>query len=472
MTGLATNSEYLKQSYLLNKRSGEPQAFELLRSFGQKFLETQNWPTRKDENWKYTPTQIFSTQQFALTSAQPQTIDEVTKKSIYENTNASAFTNSFNIVFVNGIYQPNFSKQTLRIQTTAQPNAAADTDANSEVRVLSLKNAIEKGLYPIFDLSKPQNAFEALNLSLLEEGVFIDVPAQFDFKPILNLSFISTPTEKQSVTLPRVILKLGTGAKFTLFENYESLGNSSNTSNGSNSGNNSNSGSVPTQWTNSQVEIHLESKSQLTWARLQNENETQLHTCRTKIYLAEGTELHSLLLSEGANLHRHDLQIEVNGENASAKVHGISLGTNKEHRDHNTLINFKSGNSTAEQIFKSILHGESKSIFNGKIIIQQDSQKVDSSQLNQSLILSEKAEANSQPQLEIYADDVKATHGATVGQLNEDELFYFKSRGISEIKAKLMMTQGFAVDLVDRFPNEEIKSLLKKKIETKLQGFW
>lgn len=458
MTGLATNSEYLKQSDLLNKRTGEPQAFELLRSFGQKFLATQNWPIRKDENWRYTSTQIFSSQQFTPGLIQKKDLTESIKKLILATDAIKAFSDSLDIVFIDGVYTADFtisSDNNPKVKTAHATQTPTSTGASSEVRVLNLKSAIEKGLYPIFDLSKPLNSFEALNLSFLEEGVFIDIPEHTDVKSIINLVFISTQNDEQTLSLPRIVINVGSSAHLTLVESYSGLGSSSTS-----------------QWTNSQVEIHMQSKARLAWARLQKESETQLHTCRTKIYLAEGAELHSLLIAQGASLYRHDLNIEIKGENTSANVHGISLGTNKEHRDSNTLINFKSGNSKAQQIFKSILHGESKSIFNGKIIIQPDSQKVDSSQLNQSLILSEKAEANSQPQLEIYADDVKATHGATIGQLNEEELFYFKSRGISELKAKLMLTQGFAIDLVDRFPNEEVRTLLHQNIKTKLQGFW
>jgi Fe-S cluster assembly protein SufD len=452
MTGSTTNSEILKYSYQLNKRAGEVQAFELLRSFGQKYLETHSWPSKKDENWRYTSTQFFSSQEFLPTVGEKPSFDENTRNMILKETEIQDFSETVNIVFINGIYQ------TDQLPRQAPGEAQAQIQVSplgTQIRVLNLKNAIERGLYPIFDLSKPENSFEALNLSFLEEGVFIDIPENLDFKPIINLVFVSLATEKPNVNLPRVVIKVGAGATATVFENYTSTG-----------------ATTLANWTNSQVEIHLQTKAKLAWARLQNEAAKQLHTCRSKIYLNAGTELHSLLLSQGANLHRHDLIIEVKGEHASANVHGISLGTDKEHRDHNTLINFSNGHAKAEQIFKSILHGESKSVFKGKIVIKQDSQKVDSSQLNQSLILSEKAEAISQPQLEIYADDVKATHGATIGQLSDEELFYFKSRGISEAKAKLMMTEGFAIDLVERFPNEQIKNLLRKKIKIKLQGFW
>jgi Fe-S cluster assembly protein SufD len=462
MTGSAINSEILKYSYKLNKRVGEPQAFELLRSFGQKFLETKNWPTRKDDEWKYTPTQIFSTNEFIPSIKKQSPLDETLKLLCQKQIDLNSFKDSYNLVFINGIFEPSLSnnsnQDTINESSKFDINIAKTvTHEKQHPRVLGLKKAIEKGLYPIFELSKPLNSFEALNLSFLEEGIYIEIPENNDLKPIINLVFLNTQDEKKTVYLPRVIIKVKASAKATIFESYETLGSS-----------------IPTitNWTNSQVEIHLEKNALLNWVRLQNETKTQLHTCRTKIYLAENSELNSLLLTQGGNLHRHDLGIEIKGDGASANVFGVSLSNENEHRDHNTLIDFKNGNSKAKQIFKSILHNESKSVFNGKIIIRKNSQKVDSSQLNQNLILSEKAEANSQPQLEIYADDVKATHGATIGQLNDEELFYFKSRGISETKAKLMMTQGFALDLIEQFPNEEIKNILRQKVQTKLKGFW
>jgi Fe-S cluster assembly protein SufD len=436
MTGLTTNLDYIKKSKDLNQRTGEPQAFALLRSFGQKYLETNSWPSRKNEDWRYTSTAKFSNTFFEphLTHASPPTA----QRELILNESPWSSQHVVQIVFLDGVFQSNFLKP------------------NTQLRVFSIKQAIEMGLYPIYDLSKPQNNFEALNLSFLENGIFLDIPA--DSKDtLIEIKFMSsTKTEAPDlprVALPRVVVKIGSHARATLFEQYDS--HSSNS-----------------EWTNSQIEVHLESQSELNWARLQNEDSSQLHTCRSFYYLKEDSKLHLLLLSLGALISRHDLSVSVIGERASSFVHGVSLGTAQDHRDHNTVIDFKKGLSTAEQIFKSILSGESKSIFNGKIVIRPDSQKVNSSQLNQSLLLSEMAEATTQPQLEIYADDVKAIHGATIGQLNNEELFYFKSRGISERRAKLMMTEGFALDLIEKFPNQEIKNFLKQKIKNKLQGFW
>lgn len=449
MTGSTTNSEYIAKSQQLSQRTGEPQAFGLIRSFGQKYLETNAWPSRKHEDWRYTSAAKFSAEIFAP-SLTVKPIEESEKQNIQQNLKWPSQHEIVNIVFINGIFHPEFSEPA------------------QNLRILNLKQAIEKGLYPIFDLSKPQNNFEALNLSLLEHGVYLDIPDHTLCENIIQISFINTgnnfnkgsnlSTDLSQVYLPRVVVKAGLNSRANVYEKYESLL--------------PNAQPLAADWTNAQIEVHLENKAELHWARLQNQDSNHLHTCRSQYHLKDESKLHLLLLSQGAAVHRHDLNITLFGEKASAIAHGISLGTAQDHRDHHTLIDFKKGHSTAEQIFKSILNGESKSIFNGKIIIQQNSQKVESSQLNQSLLLSEKAEANSQPQLEIYADDVKATHGATVGQLNSEELFYFKSRGISERKAKLMMTEGFALDLIERFPNEEIKFLLRQKIKNKLQGFW
>lgn len=442
----------------MNKLVGEPQAFEILRSFGQKYFEKHSWPTKKHENWHYNTLDVFKNTVFldATSEYSNEKINDLkTQPKDHCGIHLEPIPNWYRIVFFNGIYSPSLS----------------NLPTQESVRILTLANALQKGLYPIFDLSKPTNSFEALNLSHLREGVFIDIPANTVVDKPIELYFYNTSNESSYAYFPRVIIQAQANSQATILEHYHSqvefLSQKNSEIDETSTEIKQLKNSVQ-NWTNIQIEAFLHEQSNIQWARLQNQCPTHLHTCRTFIKMYEKSRLHFLTQAQGAKLHKHEFNLEILGENCEAITHGISMGNNHDQKDNQTCIEFKKGASQAEQIYKSILNDSAQSIFNGKIIIHKNAQKAEASQLNQNLLLSDKAEANTQPQLEIYADDVKASHGATIGQLNPEEVFYFRSRGISEHKAKSMLQKGFVLDLIERFPNEEIKSFLKEHLHLKL----
>lgn len=416
---------------------GEPQAFEVLRLFGQKYLEQNSWPTRKHENWHYNKLDVFKNTLFIDAD------EEVNAPQI----KISPAPNWYRIVFINGIYSADQSQLPIEQQ----------------VRVLTLADAIQKGLYPIFDLSQPKHTFEAHNLAQLREGVFIDIAANTTVEKPVEIYFYNTLSDSATAFFPRIIVQAQANSKATILESYESQTKTHNTSEPVET-----KSANATLWTNAQVEVHLLKNSSLEWARIQNQSPSHLHTCRSYYKVYDSAKLHFLTQAQGAQFHKHELNVEILGENCEVVTHGISIGNNNDQKDNQTLIDFKKGKSQVEQIYKSILNDSAQSVFNGKIIIQKDAQKADATQLNQNLLLSDTAEANTQPQLEIYADDVKASHGATIGQLNPEEIFYFRSRGISETKAKEMLQVGFALDLIERFPHPEIKKYLRDHLNFKV----
>ena len=202
----------------------------------------------------------------------------------------------------------------------------------------------------------------------------------------------------------------------------------------------------------------------MNYIRIQEQGPAAIHIGRSRIYLEESSHLEAFSYATGASVCRHNLEVHCVGEQAFAQVNGLTLGSGSQHHDNRTLIDHAVGHCTTTQHYKSILDGQSRAVFNGQVLIREDAQKASSEQLNNNLVLSAQAEADTKPELMIYADDVKASHGSTVGQLNSDELFYFLSRAIPREKALEMLSLGFVQDLIDRLSNEQVRSWLSAQL--------
>ncbi len=435
---------------------GEPQIYQILRGFGKNYLDSKPWPNRKDEHWKYNSLDVFKNQFNEPTL--PKNSEQLELKK--------SLSSGIQIVFINGIFCE--EKSTLETHFINSINKDAQHDQN--LRIMPLKVAIEKGVYPKLDLGHPKHSFEALNLYNLSEGVYIEIKdnAQIDFP--IEILFVDT-TPAGSAFHPRLIVAMGKNSVATIFENYLSLNDNLNNFNEHNKTNQPTQQSTnpfktqePSNWTNGIVDVFSSENSKLIWAKIQNQSPTHLHFSKTQFNLEEKSHLHFLTVAIGGKFHKHDLNFSINGPQVELVTHGISIGRESSQIDHQVEVVFNKGESQLEQKFKSILNDTAQSIFTGKIVIQKYSQKINASQLCQNLLLSDKAEANTQPQLEIYADDVKAAHGATTGQLNADEIFYLQSRGISKSKAIQLLQSGFALELIEQFPNDLIKNYLKEVI--------
>lgn len=229
-----------------------------------------------------------------------------------------------------------------------------------------------------------------------------------------------------------------------------------------------------TRFVNTTTEVLVEKGAKVTFVRSQQGAESANSFSSTKFFLKSDSELHSVLFSLGSNeakssIVRNHLDVHFLEARGKAQVHGITMGQNSQHFDNSTLIDHSIGECHSDQLYKSLLSDSSKAIFRGQVEIHQFAQKAFSSQLNRNLLLSENSEAISVPQLNIYADDVKATHGSTVGQLQDEEIFYFLSRGISRSKAVEMLSMGFAQDIIERIENPEIRFYLQASLARRFQ---
>jgi Fe-S cluster assembly protein SufD len=219
---------------------------------------------------------------------------------------------------------------------------------------------------------------------------------------------------------------------------------------------------------NLNVNINVQNSARLTLVQLQNEDSDSYHFSQCSLSVASNAQVNTLALTMGNKLTRNYFQLNFTGEQAQASVYGLGVIDSHQHMDNYTFIRHATGNNQSVQHYKSILSGASHSVFRGRVMIEPNAQKANSSQLNNNLLLTRSAQAESIPQLEIFADDVKAGHGSTVGQLNKDEIFYFLSRGINQYQAVKMLSYGFAKELIYKIENSDLQNFLINSLNQKL----
>lgn len=408
---------------------------------GFAYLASHGLPNKKNEDWKYTKLPLdlhdLLDEHLATTVVHPYG----QKKSTWTSAQLQKFKvdlqpylndDFINIVLIDGLLCEPLSEIKLAhqfMQVTLLSNHDEYKSAMNEFKHL------RKQILPV-----RQDALEAMNSAFHKIGLVIHVGANQSVPKPLQVIYYQT----QKYFYPKCFLTLGNRSHLNFIETF--VGGFSD--------------STQQSLTNSTTEISLHENSRLGYVRLQKQNIRDLHVGRTRIYLQKNSNLESLSYNSGANISRHNLDVLCLGQEAFAAVNGLNLSRKNQHHDHHTNIEHIIGGATTTQLYKSILADQSRFVFDGRVHIRPQAQKANSEQLNNNLLLSDQAEADSKPQLEIYADDVKATHGSTVGQLNADEIFYLQSRAISTEKAIKMLSLGYVYDLVQRISNPSIQNWL------------
>lgn len=400
----------------------ESQAIQLLRQRGSESFEKLNWPTKKNERWKYTSLKELGDLDFIY----PQGSLSAASKSQVEALKLKDF---FNIVFINGVFQAALSDLSNLVH---------------EVRIGDLNEAISSGTLNGSEISDFKDGLEALSFAFLKNGLYLKVESNRTVSKPIQLLFIQS-SEVTALSSSRVYVELGFCAKLELLETHLHL---------------TEAGSVA----QTVVDLRVDQNASLTYTRTSEQAPTEIDLGQTNIRVYQGAQLQTNVWATGGKVNRHELQIKFLENNAKAEVFGAYLGTQKDHIDLQSNIEFiKEGNSS-NQLYKGILDGNSKGIFNGRVFINKGAQKTESSQLNNNLLISNSAEIDSKPQLEIFVDDVKASHGSTVGDLNEDEIFYLQSRGIDIQTSRRLLAQGFLFDIVERNSSASIKRVLESAL--------
>ena len=290
-----------------------------------------------------------------------------------------------------------------------------------------------------------RNGFTALNLAFANV-VLVTIPKETVLAEPIEFNF---KADENTANFPHVIVVAERGTKATIIESYES--NSKN-------------------FTNSAIQIFLEDNAHLTHYRVQKESPEAFHIGTTEVTLGRGSRYNSTNINLGAKLSRHDVHLKFTAEGGEAFVDGLYMLGGDQHHDTHSVIDHQLPNCTSHQTYKGIVDGKARAVFNGKVFVRENAHGTDAKQSNKNLLLSNDARVDTKPQLEIYNDDVKCAHGATVGQLEEEELFYLLSRGLNESLARNLLTYGFAEEIVNKIEIESIKKQLDEAVLNRLNA--
>jgi Fe-S cluster assembly protein SufD len=386
------------------------------------------FPTTRDEEWRFTPVAPIADTAFVQGEPLHVSAAELTPWLFGAETAAE-------LVFVNGIFVPAFSR-------TADLPAGLVVGALSHV-IAADGSDVERHLAQLasFEVS----AFAALNTAFAGEGAFVRVRKNAVVERPVHVVFYSTVSGAPSVSHPRLLALVGEHAEVRLIETYAGP-----------------AGQV--YFTNAVSEFVAGDRAIVDHYRVQRESKAAYHVGTMQLRTGRETTFVSHNLALGAALARNDVGAELAGEGGDTTLNGVYVASGTQLVDNHTTIDHAQPHNGSHEVYKGLLGGRARGIFNGKIIVRPDAQKTDAKQTNKALLLSDAAQINTKPQLEIFADDVKCTHGATVGQLDPEMLFYLRARGLSLHDARSLLIQGFAGDLVNRVKFEPLRA----RIETAL----
>jgi len=442
VTEIVRRENSYRQAFLelQERREGESVAWlERLRAGAMERFEESGFPSVKDEEWKYTNVAAIAAVDFQPASLQTSAEGEVDLQGLALFRHLE--TAKSQLVFFNGKLRKDLSA------LTAIPEGVVALDLSAAIADERYREIIWKHLAQQADYVV--NGFTALNTALISHGAFVYIPKDAIVSVPLNLLFISDGAHVAS--FPRVLVVAEDNSSATLIESYASTKDSK-------------------YFTNAVVEIVLKDGASLEHYKLQRESTEAFHIATTAADLGRNSRYDATTITFGAQLSRHDLHVTMDHEGAECWVDGLYLVTGSQHTDTHSVIDHRKPHCTSHQLYKGILDGKSRAVFNGKVFVRHDAQKTDAMQTNKNLLLSNEARVDTKPQLEILADDVKCAHGAAVGQIEEDELFYLETRGIHPDLARNLLTYGFAEEVIGKIKIDSIRKQLDEAVLNRLNA--
>lgn len=398
-----------------------------------KVFEKKGFPTRKDEAWKYTSLNAIMRENYALFPKAETTIQlkKVKKYFLYE-------IDTYKVVFIDGVYSPFLSDTT-----------------HDGLDVCLISAALSKAKYR--DLihtyfnktTNKEDSLTALNTSYTQEGAYVYIPKSVVAEKPIEIIHFSTGKEKALWLQPRNLIVVDQNAQVQILERHQSL-------------------KEHNVVTNSVTEIYAHQDAFVDYYKIQNDLSTASLIDNTYISQEKNSNVSVHTFSLGGKLIRNNLNFYLKGENCHSTLKGVTLLEDQQHVDHYTLVDHISPNCESHQDYKGVFSEGSKGVFNGKIHVDQLAQKTNAFQQNNNILLDDKATVNTKPQLEIFADDVKCSHGCTVGQMDDDALFYLMSRGIPKKEARALMTYAFANNVLESVELPVLKKRINKLIAKKL----
>jgi len=400
-----------------------------LRTEALEAFKALGLPAARAEEYKFTPItrMLEKTFSFATDNAAAQPVDS----SAYKISGLEADV----LVFVNGVY-----------------NAAASA-INSQVTVLPLREALQshpelvlKHLGQYADVKS--DALTAWNTASFADGVFIHVPDKTVVERPIALYYVHDTRGSQIITANRNLIVVGKSSEVTVIEKFDTVGNGPG-------------------FSNTVTEAFVSENAGLELYSIQNDA-TRHQYGLTQVYQQNFSRVNTYTFTLNGKLVRNNLQLSLDGEGIESHMYGLYLLTNDTLGDNHTVVDHKKANSFSNELYKGIMDGSSKGVFNGKIYVRPNAQKTNAFQANRNILLTDKATVNTKPQLEIWADDVKCSHGCTTGQLDEEALFYLRTRGIDKSSAQAMVLYAFAGEVLSNIKHPLLKEYLEKIVSERL----
>jgi Fe-S cluster assembly protein SufD len=388
---------------------------EIRREAIHRFAEL-GFPTPRLEAWRYTNVAPIANLAF-------QTVPKGQAGPTAESLAWSCFfeLECPRLVFVNGHYNPGLSF------LAGLPKEVTATRLSKALAAGA--PALEPHLARYADYQA--NAFCALNTAFMQDGGYIEIPKGLVVEKPIYLLFVSTTDGPPTVSYPRNLILAGRESQAILVEGHIGFGEG-------------------TCLASAVTEIVAAEGAVIEYSKLHQESGAAYHVGTVQVQQARSSNVSTHSFAFGGVLVREDLNVVLGGEGADAQLHGLYLTTGRQHIDHHTTLDHARPHCTSREFYKGVLDGQSSAVFNGRVIVRKDAQKTDSKQSNKNLLLSEDAVINTKPQLEIFADDVKCTHGATIGQVDQEAIFYLRSRGIGHMEARKLLTFAFAAEVIER----------------------
>lgn len=426
----------LISAYLAFENSGFIDAdSKVYQERNQAFLQFEKlgFPTKKEEDWKYTSLKPILNVDYNLFPEAENNIElkDVKRYFIHE-------IESYKVVFVDGVYSSFLSETT-----------------HDGCDICLFSSALKKPKYKMVidhyfnTITEKEENLTALNTAFTKEGVYINIPKNTILpKPIQILHF-STGNDKDVLLQPRNLVVVGENSHIQIIERHQSL-------------------SENATLTNSVTEIFATKRAIVDYYKIQNDLQTASLIDSTYVSQKQNSIVSVNTYAFGGKLTRNNLKFYHNGTHITSYLNGVTIIGDKQHVDHNTLVDHKTPDCESRQNYKGIFADKSTGVFNGKVLVHKEAQKTNAFQQNNNILLHDGAAINAKPQLKIYADDVKCSHGCTIGQLDEEALFYLRSRGIPKQEATALLLYAFSNDVLDKIKIPALKNRITKLIALKL----
>ena len=402
-----------------------------IRTKAIKTFEKEGFPTKKLENWKYTSLKKTLNYDYKLFPSETKALEfKDIKKYLIDD------VESYKIIFVDGKYSSHLSETT-----------------HDGMDICILSSALNQSKYDLlienyFDKISKKDGITSLNTAFSSEGSFIHIPKNVQVDKPIQVIYFSTGKNESVFYQPRNLIIVGENSQVEIIERHQSLSENS-------------------VLVNSVSEIYCDVRSVVKHYKIQNDKTNASLIDNTFVSQERNSDYSLHTFSLGGELTRNNLSIIQNGERIESTINGITIIGANQHVDHNTLIHHKKPNCNSYQDYKGIFGDNAVGVFNGQVMVEKEAQKTNAFQANNNVLTSDKATINTKPQLEIFADDVKCSHGSASGSLNEDSIFYLMSRGLSYQQSRELLINGFLLDVVEKITDSEIKNLIKNMIGIK-----